>query len=390
MSVSVLSISLGGIISKNNFSGAFNRQIKYAKSLKDYYVVTQTYIHVDGKLENLYVDNIHFYPTNANNRVDNFFKSFSICDKIIKNNKIDIITCADPVYTGLLGLFLSKKYRIPLDISIMSDIINNPHYLKGSVLKNRFNQCLAKLVLKQSDSIRVSTLAEVKKLQAIYGEKKVYLGRFYVDIEPYEEFDSKSINQIRLKLLENSKDILVLYVGRLAKQKSIDVLIKSAHIVVNTLPQVLFAIVGYGTEREYLENLVIQLGIEENVKFLGGIPFQEIPLYFKACDLFAITSHHEGTCMVILEAALAERPIVATNFAGALDLLEEFEDTALCEINNSQQVAEKILYALNNPDYRQNMGQQLRIKVLNEFDPDRVSQGRSQKWIDLSNQLVSS
>jgi glycosyltransferase involved in cell wall biosynthesis len=137
--------------------------------------------------------------------------------------------------------------------------------------------------------------------------------------------------------------MMVLYVGRLAKQKCVDVLLKSAQLVLAKEPKILFVIAGNGPERKYLESLKSELHLDNNVVFTGAIPFDEIPLYFHSCDLFAITSHHEGTCMVLLEAALADKAIVSTRFAGSIDLLDEFQNTALCDIGNYKQIADKIL-----------------------------------------------
>jgi hypothetical protein len=85
MSVSVLSISLGGILSKTGirFSGAFQRQLDYAKLLKEYHIVTCTDISTNGVLAEVTVENVHLYPTNTRNRLDYLLKAITIGRRIM-------------------------------------------------------------------------------------------------------------------------------------------------------------------------------------------------------------------------------------------------------------------------------------------------------------------
>lgn len=101
----------------------------------------------------------------------------------------------------------------------------------------------------------------------------------------------------------------VLAVGRLAKDKSLDVLIRAVARV-RVVPARLL-IVGEGPEREALEDVARRAGAADRVHFLGFVPEEELPALYRACDLFAISSNHEVQSLPALQAAATGLPIVA-------------------------------------------------------------------------------
>ena len=383
MGISVLSLSLGGMLplEEAKFSGALQRQRDYAKHLDRYFVVSQD--QAENPEEQ---DNIRFYPAGASNKLQYVGNAVRIGTEVIEQNAIDCITCADPFYTGAVGAWLSWRHGIPLDVSVMSDIIANPSFVKERPLKNGLGVSLAKLVLRCADAIRVSTDYEVRKMRSQFGDR-VYRVPFYVDAAPYEQVSQEEVQKVRRRHLEADRERLVLFVGRLAKQKRLDVLTRAAARVVEETPDVQFLIVGGGPEEQSLRRLIDELGLHDKVQLAGLVPFNDVPAYYAAADLFAITSHHEGTCMVLHEAALSAKPIVATRFAGAVDLLTGKAERLLCEVNDPRDVSEKILHALAHPEYCQKIGMALRKKVLRDYNAEKASKERAQGWIDVTQRV---
>ncbi len=115
----------------------------------------------------------------------------------------------------------------------------------------------------------------------------------------------------------------ILFVGRLAKDKKIDVLIRAmpriwregnAHLL----------IVGRGDDRPNLESLVSQLGLEACVHFLGFVPEEDLPALYRRVDLFTIVSDSEVQSIPTLQAVASGLPVVAAD-AGALPELAQNE-----------------------------------------------------------------
>lgn len=142
-------------------------------------------------------------------------------------------------------------------------------------------------------------------------------------------------------------------VGRLHPDKDQATLIKGFALALPTLPAgSLLAIMGSGRLEQSLKNLAVELGVADSVRFLGQVPNGR--RYFKAFDLFALTSDHEPFGMVLLEAMAAGVPVIATDCGGAREvvgtseklfklkdqeglaclLLENIEEQELVEVNS--------------------------------------------------------
>ena len=105
---------------------------------------------------------------------------------------------------------------------------------------------------------------------------------------------------------------------------------------------ILILIIGDGSERKNLENLVKKLGLQEKVKFLGQIPNEKIPAYLAGADCFCLPSLREGFGIVILEAMAAGLPVIGTNVGGIKDLIEDGKTGLLIEPKNPQAISQAI------------------------------------------------
>lgn len=109
-------------------------------------------------------------------------------------------------------------------------------------------------------------------------------------------------------------------VGRLHPDKDQATLIKGFAQALQDLPKgSLLAIMGSGRLERQLKNLAGELGIADSVKFLGQVSHGK--RYFKAFDLFALSSDHEPFGMVLLEAMAAGIPVIATDCGGAKEVV---------------------------------------------------------------------
>ncbi len=114
----------------------------------------------------------------------------------------------------------------------------------------------------------------------------------------------------------------LLFVGRLAEAKGLPILLESLALLKPTHPDIVLTIVGDGPDRQKLQQLTFQLGLTQNVNFVGYKSQAEVRNYFQQTDIFVMSSFAEGIPVVLMEAMAAGVPVVATQIAGISELVE--------------------------------------------------------------------
>lgn len=141
----------------------------------------------------------------------------------------------------------------------------------------------------------------------------------------------------------------IVSVGRLAKQKSFDLSIKTAKLLKDNGIAFKWYVIGEGSERSYLEGLIRSNGLEDVFILLG---FRDNPYpYIKACDIYVQTSSFEGLGRTIIEASILNKPIVTTNFPTAYGLLDDGKTGLIVEMT-PQDVSKAILKIINDTSFK--------------------------------------
>ena len=163
--------------------------------------------------------------------------------------------------------------------------------------------------------------------------------------------------------IEPHPHLTVLFAGRLADEKHVDVLIEA---VSKTPPEleVHLEIVGGGEVRPALEELVHRLGMENRVKFLGLASDEDLRKAYIQADLFCMPGTAELQSLVTLEAMSASTPVVLADAMALPHLVRDGENGYLFTPNDSDDLAKKITMVLELPaDQRAAMGQASRQMV---------------------------
>lgn len=130
----------------------------------------------------------------------------------------------------------------------------------------------------------------------------------------------KRRGELRGNLQLSPEAVVVGTVGRLVDIKGLDLFIDTAAHLHQVLPDVHFVIAGDGHLRSRLEQQALEVGLEAHVHFLGWR--RDLAKVYADLDLFALTSHNEGTPVAVIEALAARVPVVATAVGGVPDVLE--------------------------------------------------------------------
>lgn len=117
-------------------------------------------------------------------------------------------------------------------------------------------------------------------------------------------------------------DTMLLYVGPLVDRKGVHHLIRAMPDILEDDPDTGLVIVGSGN-REELEDLASEMGVQENVLFTGFVSEEELPEYYRAADVFVFPSWLEGFGMVLIEAMASGLPVVSTNATAIPEVVGE-------------------------------------------------------------------
>lgn len=160
----------------------------------------------------------------------------------------------------------------------------------------------------------------------------------------------------------------LLYTGRLAAVKGLPILLESLVSLKITYSNLLLTVVGDGSERQQLEQMTAQLGLRDQVNFVGYQSQAKVRQYMQETDVFVLPSFAEGVPVSLMEALAAGVPVVTTQIAGIGELVENGVSGYLVPPGNAPLLADKIDKLLADPDLRTQFGLAGRAKVAQEFD----------------------
>jgi glycosyltransferase involved in cell wall biosynthesis len=154
-------------------------------------------------------------------------------------------------------------------------------------------------------------------------------------------------------------------VGRIEKQKNLDVFLAAASCVVRRYPAARFEIVGEGSERSRLEAVVRERGLESNVRF-GGTT-EDVEAFLRELDQFWLTSDWEGTPNVVLEAMASGCPVIATRVGGTTELIEDGRTGFLVDRGDDMTICSIALSLIAEPALARRIGNQAADAVGERF-----------------------
>lgn len=153
----------------------------------------------------------------------------------------------------------------------------------------------------------------------------------------------KLFNQFGLDIVPEK---LVSFVGKFTDFKGIDLLIKTARIVTDKIPEVVFALAGDGQLMQEMKQLTTELKLN-NVHFLGHQTQEDVASLYSVADVSVVPSRIEPFGLVAIEALGCGTPVVATNAGGLPDFVNN-QVGQLVELENVDALAEAIIEELKN------------------------------------------
>jgi glycosyltransferase involved in cell wall biosynthesis len=166
-----------------------------------------------------------------------------------------------------------------------------------------------------------------------------------VDID---RFQSNLTRQQARESIGFPQDRRILFVPRrLVQRMGIDILLQALVEVKRQVPDVWLAIAGKGALRIRLEQQVHELGLQEQVKFLGYVPDDRLPVAYQAADLTVVPSQSlEGFGLILLESLACGTPVLGTPVGGMPGILHPFQPALVTDAPTTDALATRLIELL--------------------------------------------
>lgn len=160
---------------------------------------------------------------------------------------------------------------------------------------------------------------------------------------------------------------IVLYVGRVDPEKSLDVLMNAFARVIQKIPEAHIVIVGDGTAREKLEKIAAKNGFADHTHFTGRVVGDDLPQLYRTGTMFAITSKTETQSIVLMEAMASGLPAVAVKAGAVPELVQHGKNGYIYEPDDEESVARGITRILSDSELREKMSNEA-VKRITKHD----------------------
>lgn len=175
-----------------------------------------------------------------------------------------------------------------------------------------------------------------------------------IEISRFQPVENKYIKE-ELKNKFGLSEHTILYTGRLAEEKYIDVIIESLIKIITVFPNAVLAIAGHGNAEKSLVDLVNKLGLQKNVKFLGYVEGEIMPLLYQASDLFVIMSTCESQSLSLFQAMSSGLPVIGAR-ARALPEYINKTNGIIIEPGDKEGLATEIIKILGDNELAKSLG----------------------------------
>ncbi|MFQ6127887.1 MAG: glycosyltransferase family 4 protein [Thermoplasmata archaeon] len=223
--------------------------------------------------------------------------------------------------------------------------------------------------------------------QLIFVSKKsieLFLGR-YPDRKDNTHYIPPGVNTDLFKRLDYLKsreslrlredDFVVLYAGRLDREKRLDILLQVFSTLKERREKSKLLIAGAGGDRPRLEALISSHRTKD-VRMLGSVPQSRLPLLMSAADAFCILSAHEGFPSVILEALACGLPVVSTRVGDISEVVRPGVTGSILESSDLEEAAEKILEV---GSHREQMASSC-VRIAREYSWQKVAESTAEVY----------
>lgn len=272
---------------------------------------------------------------------------------------------------NFLGMFIKKKYKIPMVSTIHSDYRSD---FDNNFYKKMVYTPLNYMSLKRMDYfIAITNQFKRMLVERRFKEDKIYVAYNGIAVEEKPSTVSREEFLKKYGLTYDPKTTYIGIVTRLHPVKGIPVFLKAAAKVLQKKTDIRFLIAGYGDEKhtEKYKDFVKSKGLEESIRFLGFV--SNIDNFHGAIDINVLTSRSESFPYALLEGGLHRKATISSAVGGIPEMIEHGESGLLFEDNNHEALADDVEKLADNEALRRKLGDGLYKRIEDHFSDKKMA-----------------
>ena len=293
--------------------------------------------------------------------------------KIIKGWNLDVIHTHTEFGIGSFARLIAKQYNIPLVHTYHPMYEEYIYYITKGYFDGASKKLVEYLTLFLCDKTVEELIVPTKKTYDLFKEKykvkrDVHIIPSGIDVTRFykENIDIKELSNLKKELSIKKDDFIILYLGRIAKEKSIDFLINNLKGIIKKIPKARMIIVGDGPDVNDLAMLAHKNKLDNHVTFTGKVPWTEVPKYYHLANVFVTASKTETQGLTVIEAMAAQKPVVAIKDESFELVMTDKQDGLFFETDKEYQ--ELIVKLYKDKDFSNMIAKQARITA-NAYTP---------------------
>lgn len=304
----------------------------------------------------------------------------------IRKLKLDIIHTHTEFSIGILGRFLSWSLQIPMVHTYHTMYEDYTHYVAKV---KQLDGIIRKIIIKTSKiymrpaTAIIAPTQKTKDALIRYGVKvPVHILPTGIDLNQFGNPSRDQASEIKSELKITDQTPVILSLGRLSQEKSVDVIVKEMPNILGKFPLTQLVIVGDGPYKHELEKIAEDLQISNNVKFVGRVPFEEVASYYAISSVFATASKSETQGLTIMEAMGSKIPVVCFDDENITGVVSHNVSGML--FNSPDKFSECVIDLLSNPAKCKEISNNA-LKVVKSLSKEEYAK----KAIEIYRELIS-
>jgi glycosyltransferase involved in cell wall biosynthesis len=207
---------------------------------------------------------------------------------------------------------------------------------------------MVKFTLKKAEAVVVDSDVQERACIALGCDPKKIAKFPWVDLQPIlsrvnTSRERRNVDKLREEIGLKQGGPVIVSTRWHRPIYNVECLVQAIPYVIKEVPTAHFLILGRGSLTETLKKTVATMGVSPHVKFLGEVPFSEMPSYLKLADIYVSTSLSDGSSASLLEAMACKLPVIVTNTAGNREWVTDGSTGLLFPTKDSKALAEKIV-----------------------------------------------